>query len=53
MRGITSPRQAQRLLSAHSAIANLFRPRPHRMKVNAYRTVRDQAFKTWQQVTGA
>lgn len=53
MRGFKSPRQAQRFLSAHGPIANLFRPRRHRMNANAYRIVRDQAFKTWQQVTCA
>ena len=53
MRGFKSPRQAQRFLSAHGTIANLFRPRRHRMKANAYRIVRDQAFKTWHQVTCA
>jgi putative transposase len=50
MRRFKSPRQAQRFLSAHGPIANLFRPRRHRMKANADRTVRDQAFKTCQQV---
>lgn len=53
MRGFKSPRQAQRFLSAHGPIANLFRPGRHRMKANAYRIVRDQAFKTWHQVTCA
>jgi hypothetical protein len=48
-----SPRQAQRFLSAHGFIASLFCPRRHRMKANAYRTVRDQAFNTGQQVTCA
>jgi putative transposase len=53
MRGFKSPGQAQRFLSAHGPIANLCRTRRHRMKANAYRTVRDQAFKTWQQVSCA
>jgi putative transposase len=53
MRRFKSPRQAQRFLSAHGPIATLFRPRRHRMKANAYRTVRDQAFTTWRQVTCA
>jgi putative transposase len=53
MRGYKWPRQAQRFLSAHGLIANLFRPRRHRMKASAYRIVRAQAFKTWHQVTCA
>jgi putative transposase len=51
MCGFKSSRQAQRFLSAHGSIANLFRPHRHRMKAGAYRSVRDEAFKTWQQMT--
>lgn len=44
---------AQRLLSAHSPINNLFRPRRHRMAAADYRAVRTQALKTWRRVTYA
>jgi len=51
MRRFKSPGHAQRFLSAHGPINNLFRPRRHRMSAEEYRTARNQAFETWQQVT--
>ncbi len=53
MRRFKSPGHAQRFLSAHGPINNLFRPRRHRMSAEEYRTARDRAFDTWQQVTYA
>jgi putative transposase len=52
-RRFKSPGHAQRFLSAHGPINNHFRPRRHRMAASDYRTVRTQAFETWQQVTCA
>lgn len=53
MRGFQSAGQAQRFLSVHAPINNLFRPRRHRMTATDYRAARQQAFETWQQVTCA
>jgi putative transposase len=53
MRRFKSPGHAQRFLSAHGPINNLFRPRRHRMAASDYHAVRTQAFDTWQQVTCA
>ena len=53
MRRFKSPGHAQRFLSAHGPINNLFRPRRHRLAASDYRAVRTQAFATWQQVTCA
>ncbi len=53
MRRFKSPGQAQRFLSVHARVNNLFRPRRHRLKAAEYRIARDQAFQTWQQVTCA
>ena len=50
MRRFKSPGQAQRFLSVHARVNNLFR---HRLKAAEYRIARDQAFQTWQQVTCA
>jgi putative transposase len=51
MRRFKSAGQAQRFLSAHAPLNNLFRFRRHRLTAAAARTVRAQAFATWQQVT--
>jgi putative transposase len=51
MRRFKSAGQAQRFLSAHAPINNLFRFRRHRLTAADARTVRAQAFATWQQVT--
>ncbi len=51
MRRFKSAGHAQRFLSAHGPINNLFRPRRHRLAAADYRAARAQAFETWQQVT--
>ena len=53
MRGFKSAGQAQRFLSIHAPINNLFRPRRYRMNAAEYRAARQQAFETWQQVSCA
>ena len=47
MKKFKSPGQAQRFLSAHGPINNLFRPRRHLLKATAYRAARKQAFSKW------
>jgi putative transposase len=51
MRRFKSPGHAQRFLSAHSPINNLFRCRRHRLSRTQYRSIRNQAFQTWREVT--
>ena len=51
MRRFKSPRQAQRFLSAHGPINNLFYLRRHRIPAAQYRAARRDAFDTWSQVT--
>ncbi len=51
MRRFKSPGQAQRFLSVHSQVHNLFRVGRHLMKARHYRTFRIRSFETWQQVT--
>ena len=51
MRRFKSPGHAQRFLSAHGPINNLFRCRRHRLSRAQYRTIRNQAFQTWREVT--
>ena len=46
MKKFKSPGTAQRFLSAHGPINNLFRPRRHLLKATAYRAARKQAFST-------
>lgn len=53
MRRFKSPGHAQRFLSAHGPINNLFRSRRHRLNAADYRAARTQAFELWQQVTCA
>jgi putative transposase len=52
MRRFKSPGQAQRFLSAHDPINNLFRCGRHLMRAAHYRVFREQAFATWREVTG-
>ena len=52
MKGFKSPGQAQRFLSAHDGINNLFRLRRHQISATQYRTARTQAFQVWAEVTG-
>ena len=51
MRRFKSPRQAQRFLSAHAPINNLFRCRRHLLSRADYCTVRCQAFQAWHEIT--
>ena len=44
--------QAQRFLSAHDGINNIFLLRPHEMPATQYRAARTQAFKAWVEITG-
>ena len=52
MKRFKSPRQAQRFLSAHDQINNLFHLRLDHVPAGEYRAVRTQAFQTWAEVTG-
>ena len=52
MKRFKSPRHAQRFLSAHDGINNLFHLRRHCLPAHQYRAVRAQAFQTWAEVTG-
>jgi putative transposase len=53
MKRFKSPRQAQRFLSAHDGINNLFHLRRDHLPAVQYRAARTQAFQTWAEVTGA
>jgi putative transposase len=53
MKRFKSSRQAQRFLSAHDQINNLFHLRRHRLPAHQYRAARAQTFQTWTEVTGA
>jgi len=53
MRGFKSPKQAQRFLSAHAHIGNLFRIRHRQTTAAGYRVARRQAFETWKEATCA
>ena len=53
MKWFKSARHAQRFLSAHDGIDNLFHLRPHRLPAAQYRAARTCAFRTWVEVTGA
>ena len=52
MKRFTSPGQAQRFLSAHDQINNLFPLRRDHRPARQYRAARTQAFQTWAAVTG-
>jgi putative transposase len=52
MKRFKSPRQAQRFLSAHDQINNLFHLRRNYLPATQYRAARTQAFRTWAEVTG-
>jgi putative transposase len=52
MKRFKSARQAQRFLSAHDQINNLFHLRRDHIPADQYRAVRTQAFQTWAEVTG-
>jgi putative transposase len=53
MQRFKSSGQAQDFLSAHPFIYRHFHPRRDRLAANAYRAIRPDAFKTWQQETSA
>ncbi len=53
MRRFKSPGQAQRFLSAHAVIHNLFRVGRHLVSSTNHRTLRDRSFGVWRQVTCA
>src|SRR3954469_448097 len=48
-----SPRQAQRFLSTHDQINNLFHLYRDHLPASEYRAVRAQAFTIWAEITGA
>jgi len=52
MKRFKSAGQAQRFLSAHDGINNLFHLRRHQMPATQYRAARTQAFQVWAAVTG-
>jgi len=52
MKRFKSPGQAQRFLSAHDGISNLFQLRRHQVPATQYRAARSQAFQVWAEVTG-
>ena len=53
MQRFKSAGQAQRLLSAHDGISNLFHLRRHRVPATQYRVARAEAFAVWAEITGA
>ena len=53
MRRFKSPGQAQRCLTIHGAVQNLFRFGRHLLRAGNYRALRSQAFQTWTQVACA
>src|SRR5918992_6065162 len=53
MKRFKSPGQAQRFLSAHDPINNLFHLRRDHVTAAQYRAARAQAFATWAEVTSA
>src|SRR3954467_10179999 len=52
MKRFKSAGQAQRFLSAHDQINNLFHLRRDHVTADQYRAARSQAFRTWAEVTG-
>jgi putative transposase len=53
MKGFKSAGQAQRFLSAHSVIRNLFHLGRHQLSSANYRLLRERAFKEWSVATAA
>ena len=51
MQRFKSARHAQRFLSSHGQIHNLFQLRRHLLSANDHRAARDRAFQTWRDVT--
>ncbi len=52
MKCFKSPGHAQRFLSAHDGINNLFPLRRHRLPATQYRAARAAAFQVWAEITG-
>ncbi len=52
MKRFKSPRQAQRFLSAHDQISNLFHLRRDHVTASEYRAARARAFETWADISG-
>ena len=52
MKRFKSPRQAQRFLSAHDQVNNLFHLRRDHVTAGEYRAARTRAFETWAEVSG-
>src|SRR5437588_3779568 len=53
MKRFKSAGQAQRFLSAHDQINNLFHLRRDHLPASEYRAARAQAFAIWDEITGA
>jgi putative transposase len=52
MQRFKSPRQAQRFLSGHAQIHDLFQLCRHLLTANDHRAAWDRAFQTWREVAG-
>jgi putative transposase len=52
MKRFKSAAQAQRFLSAHDGINNLFRLRRDRIPAGQYRAARTRTFQAWAEITG-
>ena len=52
MQRFQSARHAQRFLSSHGPIHNLFQLRRHLLTANEHRAARDRTFRTWRDVAG-
>jgi putative transposase len=52
MKRFKSARQAQRFLSAHDQINNLFHLRRDRVPAGEYRAARGRAFEMWAEISG-
>ena len=52
MKRFKSPRQAQRFLSTHDQIANVFSRRSSQNTATKLRAARNQAFTAWAEVAG-
>ena len=53
MRRFKSPRQAQRFLSVHGVVQNLFRVGRHLLRSTNHRLLRSRSFEVWRKVTAA
>jgi putative transposase len=51
MKRFKSARQAQRFLSIHDPISNLFHLRRHQLTATSYRNARRAAFEVWADIT--